>query len=76
MVDYCTTKVSVASRVIYFVNLILKNRNKKVDDFETFDLFIDFLYKNRIKEQVGFNKNKNGYLETLKFIYSLKEITK
>lgn len=73
MVDYCTTKVSVASRVIYFVNLILKNRNKKVDDFETFDLFIDFLYKNRIKEQVGFNKNKNGYLETLKFIYSLKE---
>ena len=76
MVDYCTTKVSVASRVICFVNLILKNRNKKVDDFETFDLFIDFLYKNRIKEQVGFNKNKNGYLETLKFIYTLKEITK
>lgn len=73
MIDYCETKLSVASRTISFVNSILITTKKKVDDFETFDLFIEFLYKNKVKEKIGFNKNKNGYLETLKFIYSLKE---
>ena len=73
MIDYCRTKVSVASRTIHFVEQILDNTEKKIEDFKTFDSFVNFLSKEGIRNSAGFNKNKNWYLDTLKFIYSLKE---
>jgi len=73
MIDYCKDKLSVAERTLYFVSLILRHQEKKVEDFSTFEDFVKFLDKNDIKKTAGFNKNKKGYMETLKFAYSLKE---
>lgn len=73
MIDYCKDKLSVAERTLYFVSLILRHQEKKVEDFSTFEDFVKFLDKNDIKKTAGFNKNKRGYMETLKFAYSLKE---
>ena len=72
MIDYCETKLAVAARTLHFIDLILDNKEKTVEDFETFDEFIKFLDKNEIRRRAGFNKNKKGYMETLKFAYSLK----
>lgn len=50
---------------------ILMHNNAKVEEFDKFGDFIKFLDKHRIKDSCGFNKNKNGYMETLKLIYEL-----
>ena len=75
MVDYCETKLSVATRTLHFVDLILDSKGKTLEDFETFDDFVKFLNKNEIRRCAGFNKNKKGYMETLKFAYSLRNET-
>lgn len=72
MIDFCKTRLDVASRTLDFVDQILRHQGKTVEDFETFDEFINFLDKSRIRDRAGFNKNKRGYMEALKFAYSLK----
>ena len=74
MIDYCQTRLSVANRTIHFVELHLNHNNKSLGDFNSFDEFLKFLKDTEFTRTCGFNKNKRGYLETLKFCYSLKEV--
>ena len=74
MIDYCKTRLSVARRTINFVDLHLAHENKTLDDFNSFEEFLKFLKDTGITKTCGFNINKRGYMETLKFCYSLKEV--
>ena len=73
MIDYCKTRLSVARRTIHFVTLHLSNNDKSLEDFSSFEDFLKFLKDTGITKTCGFNKNKRGYMEALKFCYSLKE---
>lgn len=68
MIDYCKNKVSVAARILHFINMQLdREEEKSFNSFEDFNKWI----KKTCKRKIGFNENKQGYLETLTFAYSL-----
>jgi len=67
------SKLGVATRTIDFLQYQLRDNNKSMDDFNSFDEFLKFLKATNFTRSCGFNKNKRGYMETLKFCYSLKE---
>lgn len=73
MIDFCKTQLAVANRTIGFVTAQLENKNKTLEDFNSFEEFLKFLKDIDFTRSCGFNKNKRGYMETLKFCYSLKE---
>ena len=73
MIDFCKTKLAVATRTLDFVTAQLRNKNKSLEDFNSFEEFLKFLKDIDFTRSCGFNKNKRGYMETLKFCYSLKE---
>lgn len=73
MVDFCKKQLAVATRTLNFVSAQLRNKNKSLEDFNSFKEFLKFLKDTEFTRSCGFNKNKRGYMETLKFCYSLKE---
>lgn len=71
-IDYTPTKLSVAARTIHFVHLIFMHTDMEPEDFDTFEGFVKFLEKEGIRKSAGYNRNKAGYMETLRFIWNLE----
>lgn len=71
-IDYTPTKLSVAARTTHFVDMICSHADIKPEDFDTFEEFVKFLDKEGIRNSAGYNKNRSGYMETLRFIWELE----
>lgn len=72
-IDYTPTPLSVAARTTHFVDQICTHADKQPNEFDTFEKFVKFLDKNRIHDSAGYNKNRIGYMETLRFIWELDQ---
>ena len=60
-------QIAVAARTAHFVMLTVPGGQ----EFDSFEEFVKFLYDNNFKRSCGYNKNKKGYMETLRFLYDL-----
>lgn len=70
-IDYTPKKLDVAARTMRFVHMICMHADTDPSEFETFEKFEKFLDKEGIRRKAGYNKNRAGYMETLRFIWEL-----
>lgn len=70
MVDYCKSRLSVATRVLHF----LDEEDFTIDENTTFEGFQKQLAKTDFKRSCGFTKSKKGYMDALWFAYNIMKL--